>query len=168
MSQRRARAGTIARVAQQYEAERNGPRPHAADAALAIAVIGVRAGLRAGGVVARGVRPVTTLVLRPENWPSRRLRLLAETGFRQRQRAVAEAARLYRKVVPLVVTDVLDQLDLAGLARDVARDIDLPEIIRVSSGSVASAAVRDVRVGAIHADEAVSHWVGRALPWRSP
>jgi hypothetical protein len=149
-------------MAQGYEAERNGSRPHAADAVLAIAVLGVRTGLRAGGVVARAARPVTTVVLRPENWPSRRLRLLAETGFRQRQWAVAEAARLYRKVVPLVVTDVLDQLDLAGLARDVVQDIDLPEIIRISSGSVAAEAVRDVRVGAVHADEAVSHWFGRA------
>jgi hypothetical protein len=150
-------------VERQDDTNRHESRPYAADAVLAVAVFGVRAGLRAGGVVARGVRPVSSLVLRPENWPSRRLRLLAETGMRQRQWAVAEAVRLYRKAVPAVVTDVLDQLDLAGLARDVARDIDLPEIIRVSTGSVAAEAVRDVRVGAIHADDVVSNWVGRAL-----
>lgn len=149
-------------MAHEDEAERNEARPHAADAVLAVAVMGVRMGLRAGGVVAGVARPVTTVVLRPENWPSRRLRLLAESGFQQRQRALAEAARLYRKVVPLVVTDVLDQLDLTALARDVVRDLDLPEIIRVSSGSVAADAVRDVRVGAIHADEVVSRWFDRS------
>lgn len=168
MTRQRATRGTIPQVSQQDEVEPNGQRPNAADALLAIAVIGVRTGLRAGGAVAEKLRPVTDRVLRPENWPSG-LRELAEMGFEQRKRAIAETERLYRKVVPLVVTDVLDQLDLAGMARDIARDIDLPEIIRVSSGSVASEAVRDVRVGAIHADDAVSHWVGRGWrPWRSP
>lgn len=133
--------------------------PVAADALLAIAVAGVRTGLRAARVVADVVRPVTDV----EQWPSRRLRELAETGYRQRQQAVAEALRLYRKVVPLAVTDVLDQLDLAGLATDIVRDIDLPEIIRVSTGSVAAETVRDVRLGAIHADRTVSRWADRAL-----
>ncbi len=148
-------------------AEQSGPRPQAADALLALTVLGVRTGLRAGGAVARTVRPVTEVVLRPEHWPSRRLRLLAETGFRQRQAAMAEAERLYRKVVPIVVTDVLDQLDLAGLARGVINDIDLPEIIRESTGSVASESVRDVRIQAIQADQAVARWFDRVLrPWR--
>lgn len=142
-------------------AQENGPV--AADAVLAIAVSGVRTGVHAVRVVAGVARPVTDVVLHPEKWPSRRLRELAETGYRQRQQAIAEASRLYRKMVPLVVTDVLDQLDLAGLARDIVRDIDLPEIIRVSSGSVAAETVRDVRRGAIHADRTVSRWADRAL-----
>lgn len=141
----------------------------AADAVLAIATFGVRTGLRAAGALAGAVRPVTDMVLCPENWPSRRLRELAATGYRQRQQAMAEATRLYRTVAPLVVTDVLDQLDLAGLARDIVRDIDLPDIIRLSTGSVATETVRDVRLGAIHADQKVSRWADRALrPWRNP
>lgn len=148
-------------------AEQSGPRPQAADALLAVAVLGVRTGLRAGGAVTRTVRPVTDVVLRPENWPSKRLRLLAETGFRQRRAAVDEARRVYRTVVPVVVADVLDQLDLAGIARDVINEIDLPEIIRVSTGSVASESVRDVRIQAIQADQAVARWFDRVLrPWR--
>ncbi|HEV7647267.1 MAG TPA: hypothetical protein VGP26_03820 [Actinophytocola sp.] len=149
-------------------AEQSGPRPQAADALLALAVLGVRTGLRAGGAVARTVRPVTDVVLRPERWPSERARLLAEAGFRQRQAALEEAAKLYRKLVPLVVTDVLAQLDLAAVARDVINEVDLPEIIRVSTGSVASESVRDVRIQAIEADQVVARWFGRVLrPWRA-
>jgi hypothetical protein len=149
-------------------AEQPGPRPQAADALFALAVLGVRTGLRAGGAVARTVRPVTDVVLRPERWPSERARRLAEEGFRQRQAALEEAARLYRKLVPLAVTDVLDQIDLAEIARGVINEIDLPEIIRVSTGSVASESVRDVRIQAIQADDVVARWFGRVLrPWRA-
>src|ERR1700742_4945739 len=105
-------------------AEQSGPRPQAADALLAVAVLGVRTGLRAGGAVARTMRPVTDVVLRPERWPSERARQLAEAGFRQRRAALEEAVKLYRKLVPLVITDVLDQLDLTAVARDVINDVD--------------------------------------------
>jgi hypothetical protein len=148
-------------------AEQPGPRPQAADALLAVAVLGVRTGLRAGGALARTAAPLTDVVLRPERWPSKRLRLLAETGFRQRQAAMAEAARLYRQVVPAVVTDVAGRLDLAGMAREVINEIDLPEIIRVSTGSVASESVRDVRIQAIQADETVARWFGLLRPRRA-
>lgn len=142
--------------------EQSGPRPQAADALLAVAVLGVRTGLRAGAAVARTARPVTDVVLRPENWPSKRLRLLAEAGYHQRRALLEEAVQLYRRVAPAVITDVLGQLDLARVAREVIDDIDLPEIIRSSTGSVASETVRDVRMQAIEADEAVSRWFGRA------
>lgn len=141
--------------------EQSGPRPQAADALVAVAVLGVRTGLRAGVAVARAARPVTDVVLRPERWPSKRLRLLAEAGFRQRQAALEEAVRLYRKVTPAVVTDVLAQLDLARIAQGVIDEIDLPELIRASTGSVASESVRDVRMQAIAGDATVSRWFGR-------
>jgi hypothetical protein len=161
------------------------PTPHASDAVVAIVAGGVRAGLRASVVVTVALRPITAFALRPENWPSQRLRELAETGFRQRQRAVAELVRLFRQMVPVVVTEILDQLDidsiaarvdieaivsrldLVGLAQYVVAEIDLSEIIRESTGSVASEAVRDVRIRTIEADQVVSRWVGRTLhPWR--
>ncbi|MPZ82597.1 MAG: hypothetical protein GEV28_20235 [Actinophytocola sp.] len=142
-------------MAEQPAAERTETRPQAADAVLALAVIGVRTGLPAGGAVARVVAPAP----RPENWPSRRLRLLAETGFRQRQAALASAERLYRKVVPVVVADVLDLLDLPALARG----MDLPTIIRESTGSLAAESVHDVRLQAGQADEAVGRWFDRVL-----
>lgn len=141
--------------------EQTGPRPHAADALLAVAVLGVRTGLRAGVAVARTARPVTDLVLRPENWPSKRLRLLAETGFRQRQAAAEDAVRLYHKLVPAVVSDVVDHLDVTAMARSVLSELDLPEIIRTSTGSVASETVRDVRIQAALGDDAVTRWFGR-------
>ncbi|HEU5269101.1 MAG TPA: hypothetical protein VFU36_04190 [Jatrophihabitans sp.] len=51
---------------------------------------------------------------------------------------------------------VVARIDLVGLARYVIEAIDLPEIIRASSGSIASDAVRGVRMQTINADAQVS------------
>jgi hypothetical protein len=56
---------------------------------------------------------------------------------------------------------VINRIDLAGLARDVIAEIDLPEIIRESTGSVASETVRGVRMQGISADEAIGRSVDR-------
>ena len=58
---------------------------------------------------------------------------------------------------------VVDRLDLAALAREVLDAIDLPEIIRESTGSMASETVRSVRMQGIGADQAVSSFVDRVL-----
>jgi hypothetical protein len=58
---------------------------------------------------------------------------------------------------------VIARLDLAELARTVIEEIDLPEIIRESSGSMASETVRGVRIQGIEADAAVSRAVDRIL-----
>jgi hypothetical protein len=54
---------------------------------------------------------------------------------------------------------VIGRVDLAGLARQVLEEIDLPEIIRESTGSMASDTLRGVRMQTISADDAV----GRAV-----
>jgi hypothetical protein len=63
----------------------------------------------------------------------------------------------------VVVEAVLDRLDLVGLAAEVIDGVDLPEIIRESTGSMASETVRGVRMQGIAADDAVGRAVDRLL-----
>lgn len=58
---------------------------------------------------------------------------------------------------------IVDRLDLVGIARYIVEALDLPEIIRQSSGSMASDAVREVRLQSMQADERVSRIVDRLL-----
>jgi hypothetical protein len=61
------------------------------------------------------------------------------------------------------INAVLDRLDLVGIAADIVAALDLPDIIRDSSGSLATSMVRDARVQSMAADEAVSRIVDRLL-----
>jgi hypothetical protein len=61
------------------------------------------------------------------------------------------------------VDAIVDRLDLVALANRVIDGIDLPEIIRESTGSVTGDMVRDVRMRGIEADEAVAGLAGRLL-----
>jgi hypothetical protein len=68
------------------------------------------------------------------------------------------------KIVARVDVDaVIDRVDLVTLAEQVIDGIDLPEIIRESSGSMASEVVRDVRIQSIEADERVANIIDRLL-----
>jgi hypothetical protein len=58
---------------------------------------------------------------------------------------------------------IVDRLNVVGIAEEVINEIDLPEIIRDSTGSMASQVVRDARMQTIDADEAVSKLVDRIL-----
>ncbi len=58
---------------------------------------------------------------------------------------------------------IIGQIDLAGIAEDVINEIDLPEIIRDSTGTMASQVVREARMQSIDADEAVARLVDRVL-----
>ena len=61
----------------------------------------------------------------------------------------------------LDIDRVIARIDLVGLAEDVIAAVDLPEIIRESSASVASDTVRGARMQGISADEAVGRAVER-------
>ncbi|MGZ4149296.1 MAG: hypothetical protein ACXVQJ_04585 [Actinomycetota bacterium] len=63
----------------------------------------------------------------------------------------------------LDVERVLARLDLAAIASQVIDEIDLPEIIRQSSGAMASETVRGVRIQGIEADRAVERFVDRMI-----
>jgi hypothetical protein len=118
------------------------------------------------------------------------LRALVELR-RHRRRIAAELSGLVRATVREAVAAVLDQLDLTDLVvervdldrivrqldvdavvgrvdfvdivRQAVIDIDLPEIIRESTASMASDTVRDLRLRGIAADESVSTWIRRVL-----
>jgi hypothetical protein len=62
-----------------------------------------------------------------------------------------------------LVNAVLARIDLVGIAEEVIDAVDLPEIIRESTGSMASETVRGARMQGIHADEAVGRAVDRIL-----
>jgi hypothetical protein len=62
-----------------------------------------------------------------------------------------------------VVDAVLDQMDLIALANEIIEGVDLPEIIRDSTGSMASETVKGVRMQGIGADQAVDRAIDRLL-----
>ena len=59
------------------------------------------------------------------------------------------------------------RIDLVRLAREVIEGVDLPDIVRSSTGTMATEAVRSVRTESMRADDAVSGFVDRLLR-RSP
>ncbi|HEX5908284.1 MAG TPA: hypothetical protein VFY56_14795 [Propionibacteriaceae bacterium] len=63
----------------------------------------------------------------------------------------------------LDVDAIVRRLDLVSLAEEVVNGIDLPEIIRESTGSMASEVVRDVRMQSIDADVAIARIVDRLI-----
>jgi hypothetical protein len=70
---------------------------------------------------------------------------------------------LERVNLDTLIQAILDRIDLVGLAAKVIEGVDLPEIIRESTGSMASDTVRGVRMQGIVADEAVGRAVDRLL-----
>jgi hypothetical protein len=66
-------------------------------------------------------------------------------------------------VATVDVDAILARVDLVGIAGDIIAALDLPEIIRGSSGSMATEMVRDARVQSMAADEAVNRIVDRLL-----
>jgi hypothetical protein len=77
--------------------------------------------------------------------------------------AVAERIDVDAIAARLDVEAVVERLDLAALARTVIDEIDLPEIIRRSTGVVASETARGVRMQGIEADRAIDGFVDRLL-----
>src|SRR5689334_6097991 len=63
----------------------------------------------------------------------------------------------------LDIDRVMARVDLIGLAEFVVDGIDLPRIIRESTGSVASEGLREVRTRSMDADQALAHLVDRML-----
>jgi hypothetical protein len=63
----------------------------------------------------------------------------------------------------LDIDRVMARVDLIGLAEFVVDGIDLPRIIRESTGSVASEGLREVRTRSMEADQALAHLMDRML-----
>ncbi len=75
---------------------------------------------------------------------------------------------LDRAAARLDLDPILERADIVGLARYVIEAIDLPEIIRSSTGTMTSDVVRGVRAQGADADEAVQRVVDRLLRRRGP
>jgi hypothetical protein len=141
------------------------------------------AGLRIGGAA---LRPFVRLALRPRLLPARlqpiaRLQCLARAGAVYRLRAepwlhgavpavtdaVLNRLDLTSIVLERVKLDqIIESIDVTALVRQVIDELDLPEIIRESSGTMASEAVVGIRVHGMRADEGVSRIVDRVLQRR--
>jgi hypothetical protein len=61
------------------------------------------------------------------------------------------------------VDAIVDRVDIVGLAEEVVNGIDLPEIIRESTRSMASEVVCDARMQSIEADLAIARLVDRLI-----
>ena len=77
--------------------------------------------------------------------------------------AIVARVDLDRAVDRVDVDRVIARTDLAGLARYVVQEIDLPGLLRASTGSVSSEMVRSVRDQGADADRAVERIVDRLL-----
>lgn len=119
-------------------------------------------------------RPLAHVLLRPPLVPSRLqpatwLDRAARRGTSYRGEVLVEVERLLDRLVPELVAELLHHVDLTELvqenvdvvtlAEDVIAEIDLPAIIRDSTGAVASDTLRGVRMQSISGDEAI----GRAM-----
>jgi hypothetical protein len=77
--------------------------------------------------------------------------------------AIAAALDVDGVVARVDLDAVVGRIDLVGIARDVVDAIDLPEIVRRSTGALTSDTVRSVRTGTRHADDLVAGAVDRLL-----
>jgi hypothetical protein len=128
----------------------------------------VRGAATAAGVAGRLVRPLARQARQPPIlprglWPPARLTALAESGRAARASADQLTDRVVGNVIARVLDASLDHIDLAAIANRVVEDIDLPDIIRMSSGTMASETVLGVRMQGIEADERLNRFVDRVL-----
>jgi hypothetical protein len=82
--------------------------------------------------------------------------------------AIARRIDLDAIVEGIDIDAIVQRLDLVALAEEVVNGIDLPEIIRESTGSMASEVVRDARMQSIDADVAIARLIDRVLRRRRP
>ncbi len=76
---------------------------------------------------------------------------------------VARALDIEAIAYRLDLTALARRIDLIGLAEQVVVGIDLPQLIRDSTGSVASEGIAGVRMQGMEADQALAHFVDRVL-----
>ena len=77
--------------------------------------------------------------------------------------AIVERIDVDAIVSQVDVDTIVRRLDLVALAEEVVNGIDLPEIIRESTGSMASDVVRDARMQSIEADVTIARIVDRII-----
>ena len=121
-------------------------------------------------------RPAVRIVLRPPLVPRRMqpgtwLRTAADRGSAYRGETRKELDALLDRLLPALLTEMLRHVDVAvllqenvdvvALAEEVIAAVDLPEIIRESTGAMASDTLLGVRMQSISGDDAIARAVGR-------
>jgi hypothetical protein len=121
-------------------------------------------------------RPAARVVLRPPLVPRRLqpgtwLRRAADRGSTYRAETRHELDAVLDRLLPALLTEMMRHVDVAellqknldvvALAEEVIAEIDLPEIIRDSTGAMASDTLRGVRMHSISGDDAIARAVDR-------
>jgi hypothetical protein len=159
------------------EPSRQPPARAIVDAAVEVSVRGVRVVGVAAGAVGLAARPALRFVWRPpvlpeRMWPQTQVERLAAAGRARREQADGQMAQVLDGAVPAIADAIIarldmdaivNRLDLVAIVNKLIEEIDLPAIIRESSGAMASDAVLDVRMRSIEADEIVNRVVDKIL-----
>ncbi|MBB3036399.1 hypothetical protein [Hoyosella altamirensis] len=77
--------------------------------------------------------------------------------------AVVARVDLDRIVNRLDLDGIIESVQIEPILRRVLSELDIPEIVRESTGSLSSGAVWDVRSQGVRADDAVAGFIGRLL-----
>jgi hypothetical protein len=156
------------------------------DAAVAIVAGSIGVGLavlrRVGRPVLRSRAMWRPAFLPASLQPATLITAAAHRGARQRARTAEQVGWLLDQWTPALVElvvsrldltslvirhvnidDVIDAVDLVAVVEQVLAEIDLPAIIRDSSGTLASETVRGARMTGITVDEAISQAIQRRL-----
>lgn len=168
----------------------------ASDVAVGLLVGTTSRAVRVGTFVLGALRPVAIVVIRPPLVPERLqpltwIQAVGSQGQDYRSRAEPWAQKIVPAVTAAIIEHIdidaivsridldaiiaqidvealVDRIDVAALVRQVIEEIDLPALIRESSGAVASEAVVGIRMQSIQADERVSRIVDKVLLRRAP
>jgi hypothetical protein len=121
-------------------------------------------------------RPAARVVLRPPLVPRRLqpgtwLRRAADRGSAYRGESLHELDAVLDRLLPALLTEMMrhvdvtellqENVDVVSLAEEVIAEIDLPEIIRDSTGAMASDTLLGVRMQSISGDDAIARAVDR-------
>ena len=111
--------------------------------------------------------PLVPRGLQPATWLNR----VAHRGAVYRVEARTDLDAVLDRLVPALLIEMMrhveitelvqDHVDVATLARNVIAEVDLPEIIRDSTGAIASDTLIGVRMQSISGDDAIARAVDR-------
>jgi hypothetical protein len=99
------------------------------------------------------------------------LNRIARRGAAYRSEVALDLDAMMEQLLPALVSEIVrhvdvtelvqENVDVVTLARDVIAEIDLPEIIRDSTGAMASDTLLGVRMQSISGDEAIARAMDR-------
>ena len=136
---------------------------------MAVGVLGGSVALGMTLVRAASRTPPMRLAGRPPLLPTRLqpaslVHEMGRRGEQHRQAALRLLGRLLDEVISSVdINQIIERVDVDALVEGVLADIDLPAIVRESTGALTSDAVQTARMTGISADEAISRALDRFL-----